>query len=470
MAKTLNQDLHHASGQVQIQNQSQNQSLFRQTNLYSGVLSSVLGLTVLSGAFLVPANHVYAAPASAPATQLDYVVAIVDDSIILASDVDQALQGAKQQILARKQALPPENVLQADVIRQLILRKIQLGIIARSGASVDDNTIDAAITSIAQQQGITSLDLFEKKINAIKPNGYAEFRQQIEEDLNINRLQQSRVASRLKITDKEVDNFLSSPQSAEALKTEFNFNIIQVPITDNTNTAEVAKATATANEVLTQLRAGKSIESVVAQYKLKGGEQGWHKSDELPTPFVEALSSLKQGEFSKPFVTAEGVDILQSEGMRGAAGAMVHQYHVRHILVKTSEVTNLNDAKLKIDDIYSKLQSGASFADLAKTYSDDPGSAQNGGDLSWVATGEMVPSFESMMLKTPVGKISPVFQSPYGWHILQVEDTRDKDMTEQYRRDVAKQTLYKRQYPTELQNWLSEIRATAYVDMRGTNQ
>jgi peptidyl-prolyl cis-trans isomerase SurA len=360
--------------------------------------------------------------------------------------------------------------LQADVIRQLILRKIQLGIIARSGASVDDNTLDAAISSIAQQQGITSLDVFEKKINAIKPNGYAEFRQQIEEDLNINRLQQSRVASRLKITDKEVDNFLSSPQSAEALKTEFNFNIIQVPITDNTNATEVAKATATANEVLTQLRAGKSIESVVAQYKLKGGEQGWHKSDELPTPFVEALSSLKQGEFSKPFVTAEGVDILQSEGMRGAAGAMVHQYHVRHILVKTSEITNLADAKLKIDDIYSKLQSGASFADLAKTYSDDPGSAQNGGDLSWVATGEMVPSFESMMLKTPVGQISPVFQSPYGWHILQVEDTRDKDMTEQYRRDVAKQTLYKRQYPTELQNWLSEIRATAYVDMRGTNQ
>jgi len=464
VAKTLNQDLHYASGLIK------NQTFFSKKNLCTGALTSVLGLTALSIVFLVPANQVYAAPASTVATPLDYVVAVVDDSIILASEVDQAIHGAKQQIQARKQALPSENALQADVIRQLILRKIQLGIIARSGASVDDNTLNAAILSIAQQQGISSLDAFQNKIDAIKPNGYTEFRQQILDDLNINRLQQQRIASRLKITDKDVDNFLSSPQSADALKTEFNFNIIQVPIEDNANAIEVAKATATANEVLNQLRAGKSIESLMTQYKLKGGEQGWQKSDELPTPFVEALSSLKQGEFSKPFLTVKGVDILQSAGMRGAAGAMVHQYHVRHILAKTNEVTNVADAKLKIDDIYTKLKSGALFSDLAKAYSDDPGSAQNGGDLSWVSTGDMVPAFENAMLKTPVGQLSPVFQSPYGWHILEVTETRDKDMTEQYRRDVAKQTLYKRQYPAELQNWLSEIRATAYVDMRGTIQ
>lgn len=468
MAKTLNQDLHHASGQTH--SQTKNQTFFRKNILNAGVLTSALGFTALSGGFLVPTQHVNATPTSTVATPLDYVVAVVDDSIILASDVTEALHSAKQQIQARKQALPPESSLQADVIRQLILRKIQLGIIARSGASVDDNTLDAAILNIAQQQGISSLDVFKDKINAIKPNGYVEFRQQIQDDLNINRLQQSRVANRLKITDKDVDNFLSSPQSADALKTEYNFNIIQVPIADNNNAVEVAKATATANEVVNQLRAGKSIESLVAQYNLKGGEQGWHKSDELPTPFVEALSSLKQGEFSKPFITVEGVDILQSAGMRGAAGAMVHQYHVRHILVKTSEVTNTAEAKLKIDDIYTKLKSGASFSDLAKTYSDDPGSAQNGGDLSWVATGEMVPTFETMMLNTPVGQVSPIFQSPYGWHVLEVTETRDKDMTEQYRRDTAKQTLYKRQYPGELQNWLSEIRATAYVDMRGAKQ
>jgi len=464
VAKTLNEDLNNTSGQIV------NLIMFRKKAFVTSALTTALSLTALTVAFVVPTQNAYAATTSQVATPLDYVVAVVDDSIILASDVDQAMQGAKQQIRARKQTLPSDDVLQADVIRQLILRKIQLGIIARSGASVDENTLDATINNIAEQQGITSLSSFEKKLNAIKPNGYAELRQQISDDLNINRLQQQRVASRLKITDKDVDNFLSSPQSADALKTEFNFNIIQVPVADSANGSEVAKATATANEVLTQLRSGKALESVMAQYKLKGGEQGWHKSDELPTPFIEALSSLKQGEFSKPFVTVEGVDILQSAGMRGAAGAMVHQYHVRHILAKTSEVASAADAKLKIDDIYAKLKAGASFQDLAKTYSDDPGSAQNGGDLSWVSTGEMVPAFETMMLQTPVGQLSPVFQSPYGWHILEVEETRDKDMTEQYRRDTAKQTLYKRQYPIELDNWLREIRATAYVDMRGALQ
>lgn len=466
MAKTLNQVSH--------QTVAQNQTFFLKKILVSGYLTgqfvSVLSLTALTGAFLVPVTHAYAATPASVAMPLDYVVAVVDDSIILASDVDKAIHGAKQQIAARQQTLPPDNVLQADVIRQLILRKIQLGIIARTGASVDDNTLDAAITNIAGQQGITSLSALQNKLNGIKPNGYAEFRQQILDDLNINRLQQQRVANRLKITDKDIDNFLSSPQSADALKTEFNFNIIQVPIADSKNSAEVAKATATANEVLSQLRAGKSVESLMTQYKLKGGEQGWQKSDKLPTPFIEALSSLKQGEFSKPFMTIEGVDILQSAGMRGAAGAMVHQYHVRHILAKTSEVSSAADAKLKIDDIYAKLKAGSSFSELAQTYSDDPGSAQNGGDLNWVSAGEMVPEFENVMLQTPTGQLSPVFQSPYGWHILEVQETRDKDMTEQYRRNVAKQTLYQRQFPVELDNWLREIRATAYVDMRGSKQ
>jgi peptidyl-prolyl cis-trans isomerase SurA len=463
VAKTLNQDLNNVSGQTQ------NQNFLRKKLLLTSALTSALSCTALTISILVPAQA-YAETTSVVATPLDYVVAVVDDSIILASDVDQAMLGAKQQLAARKQTMPPDDVLQADVIRQLILRKIQLGIIARSGANVDEHTLDAAISSIAQQQNITSIDAFEKKLNAIKPNGYAEFRQQILDDLNINRLQQQRISSRIKITDKDVDNFLSSPQSADALKTEYNFNIIQIPIEDNSKPKDVAKATETANVVLSKLREGQSVESLMSQYQLKGGEQGWQKSDELPTPFIEALSSLKQGEFSKPFLTSEGVDILQSAGMRGAAGAMVHQYHVRHILAKTSEVASAADAKLKIDDIYAKLKAGASFTELAKTYSDDPGSAQNGGDLSWVSAGEMVPAFENVMLKTPVGQMSSVFQSPYGWHILEVEETRDKDMTEQYRRDTAKQTLYKRQYPVELDNWLREIRATAYVDMRGSKQ
>jgi peptidyl-prolyl cis-trans isomerase SurA len=464
LAKSLNQYKQHLINQPSAK-------LFLLKNNYliglrAGSLFSALCLTSLaSSTMIMPIQQAYAADTFVASIPLDHVVASVDDSIILSSDVEQALVNAKAQITAHKQTLPSDEMLRADVIRQLILRKIQLGIIARNGSSIDEKTLNAAISNIAQQQGAPSLEAFQSKLDTIKPNGYSIFRQQILDDLNIQQLQQQRVSNRIKITDKDVDNFLSSPQSAEALKTEYNFNVIQVALANRNNPQDVAKATAYANEVLAQLRAGKSIESLMSTYPIKGGEQGWHKSDELPTPFVEALSSLKRNEFSRPFTTLEGVDILQLKDMRGAAGAMVHQYHVRHILVKTNEVMNSADAKLKIDDIYNKIKLGASFADMAKSYSDDPGSAQNGGDLNWVSTGEMVPVFEEQMLHTPIGQLSKPFQSSYGWHILQVEAERDEDMTQQYRRNAAKQALYERQYPVELDNWLREIRATAYIKL-----
>jgi peptidyl-prolyl cis-trans isomerase SurA len=468
LAKSLNQYKQHPLDSSLVKSfLLKNENL---SGLWAGSLFSALCFTTLASSVLVMPTHQAYADVSVASIPLDHVVATVDDSIVLSSDVDQALVNAKQQIILHKQTPPSDDILRADVIRQLILRKIQLGIIARNGANVDDKTLNAAISNIAEQQGAPSLDAFQSKLNAIKPNGYMIFRQQILDDLNLNQLQQQRVSSRIRITEKDVDNFLSSPQSAEVLKTEFNFNVIQVAIADRNNPQAVAKATVTANEVLTQLRAGKSVESLMSAYPIKGGEQGWHKSDELPTPFVEALSSLKRNEYSHPFTTLEGVDILQLKDMRGAAGTMVHQYHVRHILVKTSEVVNTSDAKLKIDDIYSKLKAGASFADMAKSYSDDPGSAQNGGDLNWVSTGEMVPAFEEKMLHTPIGQLSEPFQSAYGWHILEVEAERDEDMTQQYRRNAAKQALYERQFPIELDNWLREIRATAYVKLLDSAQ
>ena len=463
MAKSLNQYKQHPLDPSFVKSfllKSENLS-----GLWAGSLFSALCFTTLASSVLVMPTHQAYADVPVASIPLDHVVAIVDDAIVLSSDVDQALASAKQQIILHKQTPPSDDILRADVIRQLILRKIQLGIIARNGATVDDKALNAAISNIAQQQGAPSLEAFQSKLNAIKPNGYMIFRQQILDDLNLNQLQQQRVSSRIRITEKDVDNFLNSPQSAEVLKTEFNFNVIQVAIADRNNPQSVAKATVIAKEVLAQLRAGKSVESLMSAYPIKGGEQGWHKSDELPTPFVDALSSLKRNEYSHPFTTLEGVDILQLKDMRGAAGAMVHQYHVRHILVKTSEVVNTTDAKLKIDDIYSKLKAGASFSDMAKSYSDDPGSAQNGGDLNWVSTGEMVPAFEAKMLHTPIGQLSEPFQSVYGWHILEVEAERDEDMTQQYRRNAAKQALFERQLPIELDNWLREIRATAYVKL-----
>lgn len=443
--------------------------------LYSAEISRQLlaafCLTTSASIGLMVAPSVYAQAPVAAAQPLNHVIAIVDDSVVLSSEVDEAMSEAKKQIAARGQTMPPDQVLRVDVIRQLILRKIQLGIIARNGLNIDDATLNQALENIARQQGAPSLAAFQAKLNSIKPNGYEIVRKQISDDLSINRLHQQRIASRIKITDQDITNFLNSPQSAAALQAEYSFTVIQVPINNSKDPADVARATTAARDVLQQLKAGKSLEALVSKYNLKGGDQGWHKPDELPTPFAEALAKLKPNEFSPLITTSQGVDILQLNDVHGGnLATMVHQYHVRHILIKTSAIVSPEQAKLKIDDLYAKLKAGASFSDMAKAYSDDPGSAQNGGDLTWVSSGDMVPAFEAVMTQTPVGQLSAPFQTQFGWHVLLVDSTRDQDMTEQYRKEAARKALYDRQFPVELDNWLREIRAAAYVDIREGDQ
>jgi len=445
-------------------------------NVYTAVIShgmqtprqllAALCMTTL-GAFALMSPSVHAQTPRVVAQPLDHVVAIVDDSVLLSSEVDEAMHEAKKQIEANGRQLPSDDALRVDVIRQLILRKIQLGIITRNALTIDDATLNQTLENIAKQQGAPSLAAFKAKLNTIKPNGYDVVRKQVSEDLSINRLHQQRISSRIKITDQDIANFLKSPQSADALQTEYSFTVIQVPINNSNDPADIARATTAARDVQAQLKAGKSLEVLVSKYNLKGGDQGWHKPDELPTPFAEALSKLKPTEYSPLITTPQGVDILQLNDVHGGSSAtLVHQYHVRHILIKTSAIVSPEQAKLKIDDLYAKLKAGASFSDMAKTYSDDPGSAQNGGDLTWVSSGEMVPAFEAVMTHTAVGQLSEPFQTQFGWHILTVDSTRDQDMTEQYRKEAARQALYQRQFPVELDNWLREIRAAAYVDVR----
>ncbi len=433
-------------------------------------LLAVLCMTALTASAL-PTTSAYAKTPDAVAQPLNHVVAIVDDSVVLSSEVDEAMHEAKKQIESHGQSLPSDDVLRVDVVRQLILRKIQLGIIARNGLTIDDATLNQALENIARQQGAPSLAAFQAKLNAMKPNGYDLVRKQISEDLSINRLHQQRITSRIKVTDQDIANFLNSPQSAEALQTEYSFTVIQVPLSNSKDPADVARTMSAARDVEQQLKAGKSLDTLVSKYQLKGGDQGWHKPNELPTPFAEALAKLKPNEYSPLIVTSQGVDILQLNDVHGGnSTTLVHQYHVRHILIKTTAIVSPEQAKLKIDDLYAKLKAGASFSDMAKAYSDDPGSAQNGGDLTWVSSGEMVPAFEAVMTHTPIGQLSEPFQSQFGWHILMVDATRDQDMTEQYRKEAARQALFQRQFPIELDNWLREIRAAAYVDMRDGEQ
>lgn len=405
---------------------------------------------------------------------VDRVVVVVDNTAILQSDVDTAIQEARSQLQAREQAIPSESVLRAEVTRQLILRNIQLGLIKRAGLSVDERSLNAAIAALAEKQGAPSLSAFQQALDQRQAGSYARLRQQMSEDLSINRLRQQQIGSRIKISDRAIDNFLASPQSQLYLSDELRTAHFLVKLPEQPTADDLQKAGLIAEQVRAALQSGQSITQVLAAqasetiYPVGGGDMGYRKPAELPSVFAEPIEQLDVNQVTAPIVGAEGIHVIKLLDRRGAERTIVPQWQVRHILISPNEVVSLADAKSRIDSLYQRLQKGEDFDTLAKTFSNDPGSAGDGGSLGWVSTGEMVPVFDEVMQKTPVNDFSTPFQSQFGWHILQVNGERQQDVTEQYRRNIARQTLYQREFEQELDNWLREIRATAYVEIKNT--
>lgn len=405
---------------------------------------------------------------------VDRVVVVVDNTAILQSDVDTAMLEARSQLQAREQAIPSESVLRAEVTRQLILRNIQLGLIKRAGLSVDERSLNAAIAALAEKQGAPSLSAFQQALDQRQAGSYARLRQQMSEDLSINRLRQQQIGSRIKISDRAIDNFLASPQSQLYLSDELRTAHFLVKLPEQPTADDLQKAGLIAEQVRAALQSGQSIAQVLAAqasetvYPVGGGDMGYRKPAELPSVFAEPIEQLEVNQVTAPIVGAEGIHVIKLLDRRGAERTIVPQWQVRHILISPNEVVSLADAKSRIDSLYQRLQKGEDFDTLAKTFSNDPGSAGDGGSLGWVSTGEMVPVFDEVMQKTPVNDFSTPFQSQFGWHILQVNGERQQDVTEQYRRNIARQTLYQREFEQELDNWLREIRATAYVEIKNT--
>ena len=403
---------------------------------------------------------------------VDRVVVVVDNTAILQSDVDTAMLEARSQLQAREQAIPSESVLRAEVTRQLILRNIQLGLIKRAGLSVDERSLNAAIAALAEKQGAPSLSAFQQALDQRQAGSYARLRQQMSEDLSINRLRQQQIGSRIKISDRAIDNFLASPQSQLYLSDELRTAHFLVKLPEQPTADDLQKAGLIAEQVRAALQSGQSIAQVLAAqasetvYPVGGGDMGYRKPAELPSVFAEPIEQLEVNQVTAPIVGAEGIHVIKLLDRRGAERTIVPQWQVRHILISPNEVVSLADAKSRIDSLYQRLQKGEDFDTLAKTFSNDPGSAGDGGSLGWVSTGEMVPVFDEVMQKTPVNDFSTPFQSQFGWHILQVNGERQQDVTEQYRRNIARQTLYQREFEQELDNWLREIRATAYVEIK----
>lgn len=401
------------------------------------------------------------------------IVAKVNDQIILKSELlamtdELSADYAKQNInISHAQA-------QLEAMDILILRKLQLGLIRRAGVTPNDAVINAQILKIAQSQGFDSLPAFQEHLDKKQAGSYAKLRTQIIEDAGMQALWQHQVGGRIHISDQEIDNFLLSEEGKTLNQDEYRTIHIRVPFTDDVSKItdqERKDALAVANRLKNLLPHNQDINIVMTSvrgnypYELQGADTGYHRMDSLPDELASIISKLSVGEVSSPVVTPSGVDVIMLTDKRAGNKILVPEWQTSHILVKVDSTQSKALAEQKINELYSKLQNGADFGQLAATYSDDTASATQQGQLGWVNQEQMVPEFEAVMKDTKVGNFSVPFTTQFGYHILKVTAKREKDVTNDYLRREAQEILFNKEAPKAQEDWLQELRSSAYIEI-----
>lgn len=418
--------------------------------------------SLLAGLLLSLSTTLMAAPQS-----LDRVVAVVDDDIIMETELLERTAAIRVRMRDQNTPLPPTDVLMEQVLERMIVESIELQLAEKAGIRVNDNQLNETLANIARQNNMSTESFRETVLK--EGMSWPGLRDQIRRELTVNQLRQRRVGGRIQITDQDVNNFLNSEIAKTNLAPDYRLGHILIAINDNTN-PEAAEETALL--VYQKLAEGADFAAMAVQYSggetaLSGGDLGWRKAAQLPTLFSDTVLDMKAGEVSTPIRSASGFHIIKVLELRGGTEQIVQQTKTRHILVKPNEIRSEQETVKLINDIHDQLTADPEqFESLAKTYSDDPGSALQGGDLGWVNPGTMVPEFEQRMQQAKIGTVSEPFRSDFGWHVLQVTERRSQDMSEEFRRGRARQMLQKRRFDEELDGWLREIRQNAYVEIK----
>ena len=407
--------------------------------------------------------------AQAEVQPLDRVVAIVDTDVVMHSQLSQRVREVQQTIAKRGDSLPPEHVLDQQVLERLIIENIQLQIGDRSGIRITDEELNQAVGTIAQRNNM-SLEQFRV---ALERDGlsYEDAREQIRREMIISRVRQRRVAERIQVSDQEVENFLASESGKMQLSVEYRLANILIRVPDAASAGEIQAADRRAQELYQQLQQGAdfaqlAIASSASETALEGGNMGWRKAAQLPAPFDSMIGALSVGETSEPIRTPGGFILIKLLEKRGGETQVRDEVHVRHVLIKPSEIRSEAETKRLAERVYERIMAGEDFAELAKDFSEDPGSALNGGDLNWIDPNALVPEFRAVMAQTESGEVSKPFKSGFGWHVLQVMGRRATDGSEQFRKQQALSVLRNRKYEEELQAWLRQIRDEAYVESK----
>ena len=415
------------------------------------------------------------APLPAPAQQkpppvvvVDRIAAVVNDEVITRNELEERLRFALRQLREQGTPAPPRETLEKQLLERMVSDRVQLQFAKETGLRVDDVELDRAIGRIAQDNKLSPQQLRQ----VLQKDGipFNKFREDIRSEIIMTRLREREVDTKIVVTESEIDNFLALQQRAD-VEDDYNLSHILVVVPENASPEQIQTRRTRAEEAYAQLKKGADFRQVAAAFSdapdaLQGGNMGWRQSSRLPTIFTESLKPLRSGELSPILRSANGFHILRlNERRGGGAPVIVQQTRARHILLKTNELVSENEARSRLLALKERLDNKADFGALARAHSEDA-SATKGGDLGWLLPGDTVPEFERAMNLLKPGEVSPPVQTPFGWHLIQVLERRNEDMSKERQRLAARQALRARKSDEAYQEWVRQLRDRAYIEFR----
>ena len=414
-------------------------------------------------------------PASSSANVIDSIAVVVNDDVITKNEIATRVRSIEARMKAASAPVPAAADLQRQVLEAMIVERAQQQLAKEMGVKVSDQELDRAIGRIAEQQKMS----LQEMRNQMEKEGmpYATFREEIRNEMMMQRLREHEVDNKIQISDAEIDTYLAAEQAAVADQIEVNISQIMVRIPENASPEQIASRKARADEVARQLRTGADFAKIAATYSdapdaLKGGEIGWRDPNRLPPLFAEALVKLAPGQVTPVMRSNTGFHLLKLVGKRNAVAAdkekavAQQQTRVRHILLKVSPTMTAADARRKLGELKERLDNkAAKFEELARLFSND-GSAAKGGDLGWLYPGDSVPEFETAVAALAPGEVSGVVETPFGFHLIEVLERKSDDASKERQRAAARQVIRERKLQEATEDWARQVRDRAYVEFR----
>jgi peptidyl-prolyl cis-trans isomerase SurA len=409
-------------------------------------------------------------PAAFADRSLDRIVAVVEDGVILESELAGKLQTVKRTLAQNNTPLPPDDILARQVLERMIVDRIQLHLAEKAGLRVDDETLRQAVLQIAERNRVTP----EQLRQSLREEGidYADFVEQIRGEITIGRFRSSQVNSQIKISDREVQHFLETQGKSDLDRnTEYLLGHILIATPQAASPAQVQKARDAAERLLAELNQGRDFKQAAlsasdSDQALSGGDLGWRRIGQIPTLFADLIPQMKEGDIRGPVRSPSGFHLIKLLGVKGGGAERITKTHARHILLRPNEVLSDEEARQKLLLLKQRVEGGDDFATLARGHSDDKSSAIKGGDLGWVQPGALVPAFEEAMGRLAVNQLSDPVQTQFGWHLIQVLERQESEDTTEALQNQAREALFKRKVEEETELWLRRIRDEAYVEIR----